>query len=155
MYHLLTKLPSTFLGKVDVCELYYWLARCFSRASHRCSTITCHWVFLTWLIYAYGMLCQDDAAPGEVLLLQCTCQFIWLGTSTHVCSWSITDCYIIRRHGSHAWYGCWTIKALVEAEVLYDGFTVSSRCIAAPLIITRPLGFSLLISNYKTSIKPI
>jgi hypothetical protein len=56
--------------------------------------------------------------------------------------------------GSHAWYGCWTIKALVEAEVLYDGFTVSCGCIAAPLIIARPLGVSLLISNYKTSIKP-
>jgi hypothetical protein len=32
---------------------------------------------------------------------------------------------------------------------------VSCRCIAAPLIIARPLGVSLLISNYKTSIKPI
>ncbi len=44
---------------------------------------------------------------------------------------------------------------LVEAEVLYDGFTVSRGCIAAPLIIARPLGVSLLISNYKTSIKSI
>jgi hypothetical protein len=52
-------------------------------------------------------------------------------------------------------YGCWTIKALVEAEVLYDGFTVSHGYIAAPLIIARPLGVSLLINNYKTSIKPI
>ncbi len=41
-----------------------------------------------------------------------------LGTSTHVCSWSITDHYIIKRHVSHAWYWFWTIKALVEAEVL-------------------------------------
>jgi hypothetical protein len=31
---------------------------------------------------------------------------------------------IIKQHGSHAWYGWWTIKALVEAEVLNDGFTV-------------------------------
>jgi hypothetical protein len=38
----------------------------------------------------------------------------------------------------------------MEAEVLYDGFTVSHRCIAALLIIARPLGVSLLISNYKT-----
>jgi hypothetical protein len=44
--------------------------------------------------------------------------FFGLGTSTHVCLLSITDCYIIKRHVSHAWYGCWTIKALVEAEVL-------------------------------------
>ncbi len=81
--------------------------------------------------------------------------FFGLGTSTHVCSQSINDCYIIKHHGSHAWYGCWTIKALVEAEVLYDVFTVSRGCIAAPLIMARPLGVSLLISNYKTSIKPI
>jgi hypothetical protein len=58
-------------------------------------------------------------------------------------------------HGSHAWYGCWNIKALVEAEVLYDGFTVSRGCIAAPLITARPFGVSLLIDNYKTGIKPI
>jgi hypothetical protein len=34
-------------------------------------------------------------------------------------------------------------------------FTVSCGCIAAPLIIARPLGVSLLLSNHKTSIKPI
>jgi hypothetical protein len=44
---------------------------------------------------------------------------------------------------------------LVEAEVLYDGFSVSRGCIAALLIIARLFGVSLLISNYKTSIKPI
>jgi hypothetical protein len=45
------------------------------------------WVLLTWLTYAYGMLCQDDVAPGEFLLVQCTCQYFFgLGTSTHVCS---------------------------------------------------------------------
>ncbi len=38
--------------------------------------ITCPWVILTWLIYAYGMLCQDDIVPGEFLLLQCACQFL-------------------------------------------------------------------------------
>ncbi len=38
--------------------------------------------------------------------------------------------------------------------MLYDGFTVSRGCIAAPLIIARSSGVSLLISNYKTSIKP-
>jgi hypothetical protein len=27
--------------------------------------LTCRWVLLTWLNYAYGMLCQDDVAPGE------------------------------------------------------------------------------------------
>ncbi len=42
-----------------------------------------------------------------------------LGTSTHACSWSITDFYIIKRHISHAWYWFWTIKALVEAVVVW------------------------------------
>jgi hypothetical protein len=52
----------------------------FSRASHRCSAIICLWVLLTWLTYAYGMLCQDDVAPGEVLLFQCACQLLfWTG----------------------------------------------------------------------------
>jgi hypothetical protein len=82
-------------------------------------------------------------------------KYLGLGTSTHVYFRSIDDRYIIKQHGSHAWYGCWTIKALVVAEVLYDGFTVSHGCIAAPLIIVRPLGVSLFITNYKTSIKPI
>ncbi len=48
--------------------------------------IICLWVLLAWLTYAYGMLCQDDFAPGEFLLLQCLCQFLALGASTHVCS---------------------------------------------------------------------
>jgi hypothetical protein len=53
--------------------------------------------------------------------------FFGLGASTHVCSQSINDSYIIKQHGSHTWYECWTIKALVEAEVLYDGFYCESR----------------------------
>ncbi len=82
--------------------------------------IICLWVLLTWLTYAYGMLCQDDVAPGEFLLIQYAWQlFFGLGTSTHVCSWSITDCYFIKWHVSHAWYWFWTIKALVEAVVLW------------------------------------
>jgi hypothetical protein len=48
--------------------------------------IICLWVFLTWLTFTYEMLCQDDVAPGEFLLLQCACQFLGLGSSTHVCS---------------------------------------------------------------------
>ncbi len=92
----------------------------FSRASRKCSSNNLSLFFLTWLTYAYGMLCQDDVAPGEFLLGQCACQlFFGLDTSTHVCSWSITDPYNIKWHVSHAW--CWfrTIKALVEAEVLW------------------------------------
>ena len=39
--------------------------------------IICLWVLLTLLTYAYGMLCQDDVAPGEVLLFQCACHFFF------------------------------------------------------------------------------
>ncbi len=100
--------------------MIYWPARVFSRASWRCSSFNFSLGSLTWLTYAYGMNCQDDVAPAEFWLIQCACQlFFGLGTSTHVCLWSITYCYIIKRHGSHTWYGCWTIKALVEAEVLW------------------------------------
>ncbi len=63
---------------------------------------------------------------------------------------SITDHYIIKCHGSHAWYGCWTIKALVEAKVLHDCCIMSHWGIAALLIITRLYGVSMLL----TSIRP-
>jgi hypothetical protein len=81
--------------------------------------------------------------------------FFGLGTSTYICSQSINDRNIIKQHGSQTWYGCWIIKALVEAEVLYDGFYCESWVHSIPLIIARPLSVSLLTSNYKTSIKPI
>ncbi len=149
-------IPSTFLGEVDVCEIYYWPARVFSRASWRCSS-------LNLSVGSFKMV--DLRFMGCVVKMKLILEsfdssnvhakYFGLGTSTHLCFWSINDCYIIKRHGSHAWYGCWTIKALVEAEVLYDGFTVSLGCVAAPLIIARPLGVSLLIISYKTSIKPI
>jgi hypothetical protein len=47
--------------------------------------LICLWVLLTCVTYAYGMLCQDDIAPGEFLFIQCAYQFVGLGTSTHVC----------------------------------------------------------------------
>ena len=34
-------------------------------------------VLLTWLTYAYGILCQDDIAPGEFLLFKCACQLFF------------------------------------------------------------------------------
>jgi hypothetical protein len=53
MYRLLTKLYlQPFLGEVDVCELYYWPARVFSRASCRCSTLNLCVGYITWLTYA-------------------------------------------------------------------------------------------------------
>ncbi len=147
MYRLLTKLYLQFLGgEVHVCELYYWLARVFSRASRRCSSYNLFFGSLTWLTYALWDVLSRWHRFWRVWLLQCACHFFGIGTSTHVCSQSIPDCYIIKWHVSHAWYVCWTIKALVEAEMLYDGFTVSHRCIVVPLIIARPLGVLLLMS---------
>ncbi len=116
---VVNKLYLQLLGEVDVCELYYWLARVYSGASWRCSSFNLCLGSLTWLAYACGMHCQDDVAPGEFLLTNEYANFSGLGTLTHVCVWSIADRCIIKRHGSHAWYGCWTIKALVEAEVLW------------------------------------
>ncbi len=120
MYRCWQNYTSNFMGKVDVCELYYWSVSVFVGHPTGAVAIICLWVLLTWLTYAYGMLCEEDVAPGEFFTPQmCMPFFFGLGTSTHVCSWSITDHYIIKWHVSHAWYGCWTIKALVEAEVLW------------------------------------
>ncbi len=83
--------------------------------------LICLWVLLAWLTYAYGMLCQEMTSILESFYSSNVhANFVGLGISIHVCLWSMNDCYIIKQHGTHAWYGCWTIKALVEAEV-YDG----------------------------------
>ncbi len=53
MYRLLTKIYlQLLLGEVDVCKLYYWLARVFRRASRRCSSYNLSLGSLTWFIYA-------------------------------------------------------------------------------------------------------
>ncbi len=135
MYRCWQNYTSTFWGKLMYVS--YSTDRPGGSAGRPADAlaIICLWVLLTWLTYAYGMLCQDDIAPRE--FFPCAYHFVWLGTSTHVCSWSITDRYIIKRHGSHAsWYVCWTINALVEAEV-FGGITVIGRGIAVPLIIAR------------------
>jgi hypothetical protein len=88
------------------------------------------------------MLCQDDATPGEFYSSD-------VYANTNLWNWTIqlmyvNDLLLIVWHVSHTWYGCWTIKSLEEAEVLYNGFTVSHRCIADPLIIARTLHVSYL-----------
>ncbi len=91
----------------------------FSRASHR-SSYNLSLGSFDMVDLCLWDVCQDDVPPGKFLLIQCACQLSFrLGTSTHLCSWSITDHYIIKWHVSHAWYGCWTIRALVEAIVLW------------------------------------
>ncbi len=73
-----------FLGEVDVCELYYWPARVFSRASRRCSSINLSVGSLTWLTYALWDALSRWHCSWRVLTLQCACRFFGLGTSTHV-----------------------------------------------------------------------
>ncbi len=156
MYRFLTKLYLQLFWRRWCMWAILLIDQCFSRASHRCSSYNlslgsfnivdlCLWDALSRWRSSWRVFTPPMCMPIS----------FGLGTSTNVCSQSIPDCYIIKRYVSHAWYGCWTIKALVESEVLYDGFTVSRGCIAAPLIIVRPLDVSLSISNYKTSIKPI
>jgi hypothetical protein len=64
-----------------------------------------------------------------------------LGISTHVHDdhqYMGSD-LVIKSHDSYSWYHFWTIKALVEAVVLNDGFSVICRGMVAPLILARPL----------------
>ncbi len=76
MYRLLTKLYLQLFWEKLMHELYYWSASVSVGHPAGALAITCRWVILTWLIYTYGMLCQDDVAPGEYLLLQCACQYL-------------------------------------------------------------------------------
>ncbi len=78
-----------------------------------------------WILW-YGWLMLMGCSVNMILLLKSsTCPMfmqipicrIWQFNS---CMFMIiSHCYIIKRHDNHAWYGCWTIKALVEAEVLW------------------------------------
>ncbi len=154
MYCLLTKLYLQLFGRNWCMWAVLLIGQRFSKTSHWCSSYNLSLGSFTMVNSCWwGALSRWRGSWRVFTPPMCMPISFGLGTSTHVCLQSIPDCYIIKQPVSHAWYGCWTIKALVEAEVLYDGFTVSCRCIAAPLIIA--LGVSLLISNYKTSIKPI
>jgi hypothetical protein len=62
--------------------------------------------------------------------------------------------YPLQDNGGTIGLGATLATCHTKAEV-YDGFTVSHGGTAVPLIIARPLGVSILLDNYKTSIKPI
>ncbi len=94
-------------------------SQCFSRASRRCSSYNLSLGSFNNVDLCLWELCQDDITPGEFLLLQCACQLFWAGFINSCIFMINTDCYIIKRHVSHAWYWFWTIKALVEAVVLW------------------------------------
>jgi hypothetical protein len=101
--------------------------------------IICVWVlwhgWLTLMGCSVKMMLLLENSTHSMCVLLSICR-IWQFNSSMFMI--ISDCYIIKRHFSHAWYGCWTTKALVEAEVV-DGFTVICGGIAALLIIARPL----------------
>jgi hypothetical protein len=101
------------------------------------------------------MCCQDDVAPKELLLIHAACQFLDVAFQLMYVYEQLMivelSCGMVATLGM----GAGPIKALVEAEVSYDGFTVSRGGIATPLIIARPLGVSLLLDDYKTCIRPI
>jgi hypothetical protein len=61
----------------------------FSRASHRSSSYNLSLSSFDMVDYAYGMLCQDDVAPGEVLLFQCACQLFFLTRHINSCMFMI------------------------------------------------------------------
>jgi hypothetical protein len=77
MYHLLTKLYHHLFWE-KLLYVSYTTDRPGSLVEHPAGALAlpCHWVLLTWLIYAYGMLSQDDIAIGEFLLLHCACQYL-------------------------------------------------------------------------------
>ncbi len=116
--------------------------------------LICLWVcWHDWLMLM-GCVVKMMLLPEEFSLLQCACQFFWTGHSNS-CMFMINGwSYIINWHGSHAWYGCWPIKALVEAEILWWLYCeLPGHSIAFDHSQTfRCLN---IINNYKTSIKPL
>ncbi len=143
-------LPST-LGGVDGCELYYWLAKCFGRASCRCSIFNnCLWVL--W----HGWLLLMWCSVKIMLLLESFTYLMCM--SIPICRiWQsfmiIRDHYIIKWHVSHAWYGCWTIKALLEAEVSCDGFFCETRGNSSSMNHCQAFTVSHINKNNKPSKK--
>ncbi len=96
------------------------IGQCFSRASCRCSSYN----YSLGSFYMVDLCLRDVKSRWRgswrvITSPMCMPNVFGFGTSNHVCSWSIIDCFIIKRHVSHAWCWFWTIKALVEAEVLW------------------------------------
>jgi hypothetical protein len=136
---LLTKHTSNFLGKADVCELYYCLASVPVGHPAGALAIICCWVLLTWLTYAYGVLCQDDIAPGKCFTPPMCIPFVldW----AHQLMYAHDQLLIvISSSGMLAMLGVGSEPSKLWLKLrCYDGFTATFRGIAAPLIIARPL----------------
>jgi hypothetical protein len=126
----------------------------FSRASHKCFSFNLSVGSLTWLTYALRNALSKDIVPGEFRLSNVHANFLLDWALQLMFVTVSSDCYIIKRHVSHAWYRCWTIKAMVEAEVEYDGFYCESWVHSSAVDHSQTFVL-LLTSNYKTSIKPI
>jgi hypothetical protein len=86
-----------------------------SRASHRYSSYNLSLGSLTWSTYAYGMMLLLESSTCPMCMPIAICK----NRQFNSCMFMIiSDCYIIKQHVSHAWYECWTMKTLVEAEML-------------------------------------
>ena len=104
---------------VVVCfELCYWLARSFSRASHRCTSLFCHWVLVHgWLILCVK-LCQDDATSREFSTLTgyyTHTNHFWYDSWKFYYDHHLWYLILSSRGMKDFWYWLWTITALIGA----------------------------------------
>ncbi len=95
------------------------IGRCFSRASRRCSSCNLLLGSFNMVDLRLWNALSRWHSSWRVHTPPICIPIFW---TEHInsCMFMINyDRYIIKRHVSHAWYGCWTIKALAEAEVLW------------------------------------
>ncbi len=100
-------------------------------------------IFCQWVLWHGWLTLLCEVLSWGVLLSIVLYPHLLLGSSnsTHRHIWSpiYGIWFVIKRHDSYSWYRFWTIKALVEAVALNDGFSVICRGMVAPLIIARLL----------------
>jgi hypothetical protein len=92
----------------------------FSRASSRCSSYNLSLDSFDMVdLRLWDALSRWPSSWRVFTCPMCMPIIFWTGHINSCMSWSITDHYIIKWHVCHAWYWFWTIKALVEAVVLW------------------------------------
>ncbi len=96
------------------------IGQCFSRASCRCSSYNLLLGSFNMVdLRLWDALSRWQSSWRVFTPPMCMPIIFGLGTSTHVCSQSMTDHYFVKQPVSHAWCWFWTIRALVEAQVLW------------------------------------
>ncbi len=79
MYCCWQNYTFNFWGEVDVCELYYWLARVLSKTSWRCSSLNLSLGSLTWLTYALWDVLSRWHCSWRVLTPPMCMPIVWTG----------------------------------------------------------------------------